>query len=69
MSGEMERSHLGQTNRHIEEATRRIARQELLIVNLERDGRETCRHSRQFTGMLGWDVSDAPTPPRPIYPQ
>jgi len=38
---EMERRHLAQANRHIEEATRRIARQELLIAKLERNGRDT----------------------------
>jgi hypothetical protein len=40
VSEEMERRHLAQANRHIEEATRRIARQELLIAKLERNGRD-----------------------------
>ena len=41
VSEEMERRHLAQANRHIEEATKRIARQELLIAKLEHAGRDT----------------------------
>jgi hypothetical protein len=41
VSEEMERKHLAQANRQIEEATQRIVRQERLIAELERRGRDT----------------------------
>jgi hypothetical protein len=41
VSDEVERRHLAQANRHIVEAARRIARQELLIAKLEHNGRDT----------------------------
>jgi hypothetical protein len=47
----MERRHLAQANRQIEEATKRIARQELVIAELEHRRRDTtaARHLlRQF---------------------